>query len=308
MTQPVFAGIDGGGTKTAVVLVDEAGREVSRLHASTSNAAIVGHDAAGAVLRKALTEALSRLGPEATIAAAWFGLSGSDRPEDYRRLKPFLVDLVGEIRMTNDAELILGALPGSVGVAIVSGTGSIAVGRNAQGQRARAGGWGQVIGDEGSGYDLARRMFDAYARAVDGRGPATSLTTRLMSQLSLTEPHQLIAFVYTPGRSKADLAGLSGIVVEEAEAGDKVAREVIAESARELAITASAAARRLGFQVMLPVAMTGGMLLHIDRFRAHVLDGLRATWPELDHRIVDDPAFTAAQALATSHDQGVAHS
>lgn len=307
MTRSVFAGIDGGGTKTVVVLVDESGAELNRVQTSTSNAAIVGHDAAGEVLRSALIDALSGAGVESPISAAWFGLSGSDRPEDHRHLNPHLHDLATEIRMTNDAELILGALPDSVGVAIVSGTGSVAVGHNAQGARARSGGWGQIIGDEGSGYDFARRMFDAYSREVDGRGPGTTLTGRLMSHLSLTEPHQLIAYVYKSDTTKADLAKLAVIVVEEADVGDAVALDIIAASARELANTASAVARRLGFEMTLPLALTGGMLVHVDRFREQVLDGIRSNWPALESRIVLDPALAAAQAMASAPTSQVAH-
>jgi len=307
MTRSVYAGIDGGGTKTVVVLVDETGVEVSRVHASTSNAAIVGHDLAGEVLRTALVDALEGIGGESRISVGWFGLSGSDRPEDHCRLRPFVRDLIDDIHMTNDAELVLGALPDSVGVAIVSGTGSIAFGRNARGQRARSGGWGQIIGDEGSGYDFARRMFDAFARDVDGRGPGTTLTGRLISHLPLAQPHQLIAYVYNPDTSKADIAKLARIVVEEADAGDAVASEIMGASAEELAKTASACARRLGFETNLPLALTGSMFLHVDRFRDLVLDELRSEWPVLNYQIVVDPALTAARSLAEASRLKVFH-
>ncbi len=305
MTTPVFAGIDGGGTKTVVVLVDANGKELARVLTTTSNAAIAGHDAVGFVLRDALEESLRIAGPDVKLTEAWFGLSGSDRPEDHRALNPYLVDLAHDIRMTNDAELVLGALVDSVGLAIVSGTGSIAFGRNAAGQRARAGGWGQIIGDEGSGYDLARRMFDAFASEADGRGPATSLTRRLTGELALTEPHQLIAFVYGPQTTKGDLASLSRLVVEEADAGDAIATEIIASSAGRLVQTASAAARRLGFVSSLPLALTGGMFVHIDRFRNHVVEGLLHEWPDLRYTIVDDPALTAARSIARAYNTRV---
>lgn len=308
MTTVLYAGVDGGGTKTTVVLVDASGIERARITRSTSNVAVVGHDAAGKVLRSAMEAARALADDGATITGAWFGLSGSDRPEDQRRLRPYIEDLVPDIRMTNDAELILGALPGAVGVAIVSGTGSIAVGRNVAGERARSGGWGQIIGDEGSGYDLARRMFDAFAREVDGRGPATSLTARLREYLSLTEPHQLIAYVYRPETSKADIAGLSNIVIKEADRGDPVAVEIVTASATQLAETAAAAARALQFTERLPLALTGGLLVNIERFRGVVLEALGEEWPEIDCQIVTDPALTAAQSLARSSTPEAIHS
>jgi len=301
VTATMFAGIDGGGTKTAIVLVNADGTEIARHVTSTSNAAVVGHEAAGAVLRDGLSVAIAAVPGGGTLAGAWFGLSGSDRPEDHRRLRPWIEHLAPGIRMTNDAELILAALPDETGVAIVSGTGSIAFGRNADGTRARAGGWGHVFGDEGSGYDLARRMFDAYAREIDGRGPATTLTKRLMEHLALAEPFQLIAYVYASTTEKADLAALSTIVIEEAAAGDQVAGEILAESAAELATTTAAVARRLGFRDRLPLALTGGLLTHVSPFREAVLAPMAIEWPELDWRIVDDPALSAAKSLARSH-------
>jgi len=308
MTNVLYAGVDGGGTKTTVVLVDASGTERARITSSTSNVAVIGHDHAGKVLRSSMEAAREQAGNGARIAGAWLGLSGSDRPEDQRRLRPFVDDLAPTIRMTNDAELILGALPDSIGVAIVSGTGSIAFGRNAAGERVRSGGWGQIIGDEGSGYDLARRMLEAFAREVDGRGPVTSLTARLSEHLSLSEPHQLIAYVYGPGTSKGDIAGLSNIVVEEAERGDLVAVEIVTESAGQLAETAAAAARALQFKERLPLALTGGLLVHVDRFRAVVIESLGQEWREIESYFVTDPALTAAQSLARSSSPEAMHS
>ena len=300
MTTDLYAGIDGGGTKTTVVLVDASGTERARVTSSTSNVAVIGHEAAGRVLRLAIEAATGLAHDDARIAGAWFGLSGGDQLADQARLRPFVDALVPEITMTNDAELILGALPGSIGVAIVSGTGSIAFGRNAAGDRVRSGGWGQIIGDEGSGYDLAQRMFDAFAREVDGRGPATSLTVRLREHLSLAAPHQLIAYVYRPETSKGDLAALSHIVVDEAERGDPVAMKIITESAGQLAETAAAAAHKLRFHQRLPLALTGGLLVNVEQFRTVVLGILSQEWPDIDCHIVNDPALTAARSLARS--------
>lgn len=303
MTHSGFAGIDGGGTKTTVVLVDASGTELTRVQTTTSNAAVVGHDAAGETLRTALEAAIRQTHQPITITKAWFGLSGSDRPLDHSLLRPYVETLAPRIRMTNDAELILGALPDSVGVAIVSGTGSIAVGRNTAGERVRSGGWGQIIGDEGSGYDLARRMFEAFAAETDGRGPATSLTQRLTQHLSLAEPHQLIAFVYRPGTTKADLASLSHIVVEEADRGDVVAADILLTSGAQLAATTRAAARRLGFVHRLPLAVTGGLIANVEPFRTAVIETLRRDWPEIDCHVVTDPALTAARFLASEAHQ-----
>lgn len=299
--EPMFAGIDGGGTKTVVVIVDLRGRERARVLAATSNAAIVGHDPAATVLKEAVLLAAKEANARLPLAGAWFGLSGSDRPEDRRQLQPALADVARSIRFTNDAELILGALPGTVGVALVAGTGSIAFGMNRSGERARAGGWGHIFSDEGSGYDIARKMLSAFALEADGRGPATSLTGRLMGRFALEDPHQIISHVYASTMTKADLAALSVIVFEEANGGDRVASGIISSAAEDMADLAHAVASRLGLVGVLDLAVTGGLFLHEPTFLERVLRALGQRWSIRSTMVVDDPALTAARSLAAQH-------
>lgn len=297
----MFAGIDGGGTKTVVVIVDRRGQERARVHTGTSNAAIVGHDSAATVLKEAVLRAANEANARLPLAGAWFGLSGSDRPEDHRRLQPALENVTRSIRFTNDAELILGGLPGRVGVALVAGTGSIAFGVNGGGERARAGGWGHIFSDEGSGYDITRKMLNAFALEADGRGPVTSLTTRLMERLTLDEPHQVISHVYASAMTKADLAALSVIVFEEANAGDRVATGIISSAANDLADLADAVATRLELDGVLDLAVTGGLFLHEPTFTERVLRALGQRRSIRSAGVVDDPALTAARSLAAQH-------
>ena len=298
-----FAGIDGGGTKTVVVIVDESGRERARARTSTSNAAIIGHAQAASVLRQAVIEAAMQASTPLPLSGAWFGLSGSDRPADHRQLQPSLADLARSIQLTNDAELVLGGLPGRVSVALVAGTGSIAFGVNEQGRRARAGGWGPIFSDEGSGYDVARKMLKAFARETDGLGPATSLSGRLTERFDLKDPHEIISHVYASSMTKADLAALSRIAAEEAEAGDVVAGEIISTTADDIASLGHAVANRLGFVGELQLAVTGGLFVHLATFRNRVLRTLAQSWSLPFPVVVSDPALTAARALASSPGQ-----
>ncbi len=211
-----------------------------------------------------------------------------------------MADLAGSIRFSNDAELLLGALPGGTGVALVAGTGSIAFGVNRCGRRARAGGWGHIFSDEGSGYDVTREMFRAFAREADGRGPATSLTGRLTERFELSDPHQIIACVYAPAMTKADLAALCRIVAEEAEEGDEVARTIITSTANDMADLADAVANRLEFSGGFDLAVTGGLFIELASFRCQVMRTLGQRWAISTQAIVQDPASTAARALAAS--------
>lgn len=297
---PFFAGIDGGGTKTVVVVVDCHGQERARVRTGSSNAAVIGHEHAAATLRQALTEATTEATATLPLAGAWFGLSGSDRPEDHRRIRPALADLARALRFTNDAELLLGGLPDGVGVALVAGTGSIAFGLNRRGQRARAGGWGHIFSDEGSGYDISRKMLQAFAREADGRGPATSLTRRLTEHFELSDPHQIIARVYAPSMTKGDLAALCRIVAEEAEAGDEVASTIMTSTAIDMADLAHSVASRLEFAGAFDLAVTGGLFIQLASFRCQVMATLGQRWAITTQSIVNDPALTAARALASS--------
>lgn len=301
MTAPLFAGIDGGGTKTAIVVVDAKGVPVYRGQASSSNAAVVGHDEAAGTLHRLMLSAAAGSDAELPFTAAWFGLSGSDRPEDHRILRPRLEDTATEIMMTNDAELALGGLPDRIGVAIVAGTGSICFGQNDDGKRARAGGWGHIFSDEGSGYGIAVQALRAFAAQCDGLGPETSLTSRLMEHWEIEDPFSIINRVYDPSTTKGEIARLSRIVVEEAEKGDAISLQILEQGAEYLASFGTSVARRLGFGPELALAFVGGMLVPLKPYRERVLHLLREHWIIPEVTLVEDPALTAAQSLAQTH-------
>ncbi len=295
-----FAGVDGGGTKTAIVVVDQDGNEIVRETTTTSNAAVVGHEKATATLRALVTGVAQSAGLDLPLTGIWCGLSGSDRPEDHVKVRPGLQDLAEDLTLTNDAELAMGALPHRVGVAMVSGTGSIAFGRNASGQRHRASGWGHIFGDYGSGYDVGRKALYHYSAQVDGYGPDTSLVQRLTEYWSLPEPYSIINRVYDPATTKGDIARLSRIVVDEAGKGDQVSQQILRDVAHDLATYADAVARKLELGPDLNLALVGGMLTNVPVFREHVLNRLGENWTIGSVELVTDPALTGAQAIAAA--------
>jgi N-acetylmuramic acid 6-phosphate etherase len=180
-----------------------------------------------------------------------------------------------------DAALLLAAgTPEGWGVAVVAGTGSMAFARAACGKTARAGGWGPLLGDEGSGYAIALAGLRAAARSADGRAPATLLTDRLLAVYGLTQPQELVSVVYRGG-DRAALAALAPVVMQAAEDGDAVAEAIIREAAAELATAVAAAAGQLDLGSAFPVALAGGLLVssagYRDRFLAALADrGLTA--------------------------------
>ncbi len=293
--EPLYAGVDGGGSKTLVVVVDAHGRERGRAVAAGANQAAVGPDQAITTIRAAMADALHMAGSTATARAAWFGLAGVDRPADQDALLPHLRALAGAVRLTNDAELILSALDEAVGVALIGGTGAIALGRDARGATVRAGGWGHIVGDEGSGYDLGRRCLQAVLRADDGRGPETALLDLVSHEWRLARPSDLVGRVYPDGDKRA-IAGLAPLVLGAARAGDPVAGDIVASGAEELALSALTVADRLAFPEGLPLALAGGLLIHETDYRESVLEHIRQRRDVSRVAIVAHPAESAARA------------
>jgi len=298
----LYLGVDGGATSTRAVIVDAGGQECGRGNAGSANQTAVGLDAALANIRQAVAQAARAAGQDLPLAGAWYGLAGVDRPAEKQRLLPHLADLADYTRLTNDAELGLAALPETCGVCLIAGTGSIAVGRDHTGRLARAGGWGHVFGDEGSGYALGRAALQAISRAADGRGPATALTARILHTWDLKEPSALITYVY-PAGDKALIAALAPIVLERA-ADDAVARWIVSAAAAELALTALAAAGQLDFPGPVPLALVGSLLGAYPAFRAAVVRRMRRRRPVAPVVPVPDPALAAAQALARPPGEG----
>ncbi|MFL5758963.1 MAG: N-acetylglucosamine kinase [Thermomicrobiales bacterium] len=296
----LIMGVDGGGSKTTAVVVDRAGCERGRAIAGSSNYTVVGAEEAAAQVTRAVTEAVKRADGDLPLCSLWAGLSGINRPGAREALLSLLQPLASDVRLTNDAELLFAALTDEIGVVLIAGTGSIALGRDPSGATARSGGWGHLVGDEGSGYDLGRRALQAAARAADGRGPETSLLGSIMDEWGLDQPMSIIDRVYR-STEKAEIAALSSLVFADARAGDLVARQIADEGATDLAAIAIAAADRLAFpDHELPLAIAGGVLIGEETYREAVLQRIQCRRQLRQVAVVTDPARFAAQRLAAT--------
>jgi N-acetylglucosamine kinase-like BadF-type ATPase len=153
---------------------------------------------------------------------------------------------IADIEVVGDADIALyGATDGQPGVVVIAGTGSICCGINAARKEFCAGGWGPMVGDEGGGSWIARRALRAIAKASDGRGPKTSLTRDACDYFHVSMPEDLSTAIYAPTITNERLAGFGRYVIEAAKAKDQVAREIMADAGRELALAASAVIRNL---------------------------------------------------------------
>jgi N-acetylglucosamine kinase-like BadF-type ATPase len=259
----LYLGIDGGGSKTSVVVVDGEMSVLGRGVAGPSNHLRVGLNEASRELERGIAEAVKAAGVSIVeIEYAYAGIAGSDHPRHRANMVEVLRVFFPKDNFTvdSDARIALTAGVGfGAGIVIIAGTGSVAFGRNQRGQEARAGGWGPTIGDEGSGYSIARRGLSAVARAFDGRGPVTELTDLLCSRFDMCDPEDLPYFVYAPSTHADDIAACCRVVFEAARDGDPVAATILAKEGEELGTTIMAVARRLKMLAeTFPVATVGG--------------------------------------------------
>ena len=223
-------GIDGGASSTTALLAEaETGRILGRGAGGPSNIQAVGETAALRELNAAVAAAFAAAQlPRATVAAAALGLAGIDIDGiDVIRGWSSLVGLAGKISIGNDARLLFAAgTPEGWGVAVIAGTGSIAFTLDRDGKEARAGGWGYMMGDEGSAFRLGLQGLRAACRTADGIGEPTKLLPAYLAKLGSRDPRDFIPAVYRGSWDKAAIAGLAPIVLELAAAGDETARVI----------------------------------------------------------------------------------
>lgn len=309
MSDGILVGVDGGGSKTVVLVADRAGQVLGRGSAGSANYQAIGIAQAGSAVTQALAAACRAAGIvlEATpLANVCLGLAGVDRPADRlvweawsRAQWPGVPTLV-----LNDAELVLAAgTPAGWGVAVICGTGSIAYGRDSGPHRARAGGWGSVLGDEGSGYSIGLAALRAVARADDQRAEPTVLTDRILQHWALATPQALIQRVYVQMATPAEIAALAPLVDQAARSGDQVAQAILVEAAEELALAATTVARQLQLQGPIPLALAGGVFVkQPERGAAVVAAAAQRGWEFAPVTIVDEPARGAVILAAQSWD------
>ena len=258
---PLFIGIDGGGTRTTAVIGDAGGRELAR---TTGAAGLVDPRwplAAVETIIRLVRELLLQVGSPPPVEALCAGLAGTGVPESREAVRHALraSGVARRIVLCSDGEIALeGALPDRAGILLVSGTGSIAWGRGVDGRVQRCGGWGSILGDEGSGYALGRAGLMAALRAHDGRGPSTALLPAMLSSLGLEDPERLRGWA---GRAeKGEIAARAVDVIRLAEEGEPVAVELVREGATALAEHARALLERLGpWRDPVPVVLHGGL-------------------------------------------------
>ena len=234
-------GIDGGGSKTVCVLMNEKREFLGRGEAGSANYQSVGIEAAKFSIESAINQAIIKQ-DSIKIDAICLGLAGVGRAKDIEIIKKIIKDIPAteyikseNIIISHDGLIALvGGISNDVGIVVAAGTGSIVFGRNHRGETKRVGGWGYILGDEGGAYQIAVAGMRAALKAYDGKEISTSLVTDFKSHFGLTNIEELIEIVYRKGLSVKEIAGLAPVVDNAAFLGDEVANQIIDNAVDEL--------------------------------------------------------------------------
>ena len=268
-----YAGFDGGGTRTTCVLCDSEGSVLGLGSGGRSNYHNTGLPRALASLRRSFEGAMEKAGVAKGVAGvdACFGLAGLDSPKDMAIMERGIKSMTlapgeGRVRsgdlVVNDwRTAVTGAFIDEPGVTLIAGTGCVAAAQSEGGRRVvRVGGWGHIVDDRGSAYDIGREAIYAAMRDYDGRGPKTALLRLIMRRLAVAEPQGIIARVYAEHMPVSRIASLSTLVSQAAEDGDGVAIEILKQKGRILGeLVVSAASRLKMLDTRFGVSLNGGV-------------------------------------------------
>ncbi|MEE9187171.1 MAG: BadF/BadG/BcrA/BcrD ATPase family protein, partial [Bacteroidota bacterium] len=242
MRKRFVIGIDGGGTKTKGAIADLTGSLLSEKQTGSTNVHIVGYAGAARGIWNLIRELAEQTrGDVGAVSLVVAGLAGMGRLSDRKALLQALKRVAGNVRFSlrriqvcTDAEIALaGAFRGGPGIVIIAGTGSIVIGKDERGDIHRVGGWGRVLGDEGSGYQLGKKALAAVAQSYDGRSAPTALTDAFLERLRLSDVSGLVEKVSS---NAFDVSTLAPLVLEVANRGDRIAGEIVRQSADDLIV------------------------------------------------------------------------
>ncbi|HDK27698.1 MAG TPA: ROK family protein [Candidatus Atribacteria bacterium] len=255
-----ICGIDAGGTTTRCILVNENGELLAESKAGPANYQVTGLANVAQEIRKAINVVCKEAGIN-EIDVLGVGLAGVISKEDIQTVKNnlLLIKQVKKCCITNDGEIaVLGAYAGEPGIVVVVGTGSIIYGLKENGVTVKIGGWGPLLGDEGSGFWIGLKALQAIIKTGEGRNANTSLSSILMNSFNIDDLEELVSFVYQDKLSREKIAALAPLVIRAMADGDQVAKQIIEKGCDELILMITAMAKKINYQKK-EIAVTGGL-------------------------------------------------
>lgn len=294
-------GMDGGGTKTAVILYSIAGKVLHRFTAGPVNY----NGASAETVAETFINIFHEIKKDFSLSncrCLCIGAAGISNPKVKTQLEQQIrkCGYQAPLLIVGDQQTALyGALGKPCGIILIAGTGSICYGRNSGGKEHRTGGYGYLIGDEGSGYAIGRDILSAVVQAHDGRTSPTILTRLLNQQTGFASVNEIVQFVYSPGTGKRDIAALAQILPEACRQGDAAALKIVDTCGKELFELSVPVINKLGLSNG-EIALCGSILQKISYVREAFLKNFQPAFPNVKcMEPLQDAALGAAQmALA----------
>lgn len=289
--------VDAGGTKTAAWLVDPTkagnGRVLGRGRASAGNPLSIGFTESTRAIVEAIAGALEDAKHEGRAAHAMLSIAGAANP----RLRDHFLDwaqsekLAKRVAVVPDVLPVLAAgTPDCCGVALIAGTGSVALARSADGSTALFGGWGYLLGDEGSGYSIGRAALRSALLCMESGLPRQPLVRAVLEKTTVNSVMELTKAVYEQPFPRAAIAALAPIVVQAGEAGDADAHAILDDAALDLANLVLRAVRCLkSHDGSVKLAVAGGILVGSQRLQQSLKNELNRGSHSLEMQVVEEP-------------------
>ncbi len=305
-------GIDGGGTKTHLAAADRKMNIFCQVYGAGSGLTSLPAEQVRANLHQLLDcFFLKSALPLERCRCICLGSAGAGQERARQVLAGILAEKTGKVPLLVTPDgigALAGGLEGGTGLLVISGTGSICCGRNARGKTARAGGWGHLMGDEGSGYDVGCKILRHVARAADGRDRFTLLTQLLQEHLGASDIYSLTDRIYSKKNEKSEIASLAILCDTAYSRGDWAAQKIMREAAAALAELVAATAKQLWrslgnapCQRSIPCVCAGSFLEKSANLKKHLRQELDILYPGVS---LHSPAHSAAwgcAALAWEH-------
>jgi len=290
-------GIDAGGTKTKCAVADLTGIILLTETGKSVNYLIAGADKTSANLFGLIFQCLKKLNINfSEVKQIVIGIAGAGRLKDAQQLERSLIQYskskkvkINSVKVLSDALIALeGAFPGKPGCILIAGTGSILFGKDVKGKIHHVGGFGRLIGDEGSGYSIGRKALQAVSGELDGRAVKTLMTKKLFDQMNISDSEELITKIY---KENFDIASIAPLVISSAEKNDKPAQRILNEEADELALHVISMMKKMNLK-KLNVAFIGGLIGNKNYYSTLLTKKIKSSLPNVT---ISKPRFSPVE-------------
>lgn len=295
-------GMDGGGTKTEVQVADCKQNNILRFQGGAINYNGQSKSIVDSNIQVIFERIIADGFDQRDCVGICIGAAGTSNPSVRTQIMESIEKFGYECPITivgDEETAFVGALERTPGVILIAGTGSICYGSDSKGNTFRSGGYGHIIDDPGSGYAVARDILSAMVRGVDGRGEPTVLTKLVFQHLNITCMEELIGYLYSPGRSKKEIAQLSFLIQEAYALGDLVAEEIVKKTATDLTDLVTPVINKLGEETKL--AVSGSILIKNEDIYREFVDQMKKKFPRTVIMKPRQDAACGAVLLALHH-------